>query len=147
MKISVKVDGIKLERTVNALPANMTGAVVTAVADVCNTIAETAKEKCPTDSGDLRALIATAVSADGTRVVGTIGTGVEYAPFVHQGTGIYAAGGNGRQTPWVYKTGNGKFVTTRGQRPQPFLRDAVEQHRDSVNARLGEVIRKCLNQS
>lgn len=49
-----------------------------------------------------------------------------YSLFVERGTGIYAVEGNGRKTPWVYRTPDGRFYTTEGSRPQPFLLPALD---------------------
>lgn len=88
-----------------------------------------AKRKCPVDDGTLRASI-THVTEE-TRAV--IGTNVEYAPYVHQGTGLYAVNGNGRKdVPWVYKGADGKFYKTKGQKPKPFLREAFETQTEKV---------------
>lgn len=61
-----------------------------------------------------------------------IGTNVYYAPYVHQGTGIYAANGDGRQTPWVYEDENGNYWTTNGMAPNPFLTDALQDNQDRI---------------
>ena len=58
-----------------------------------------------------------------------IGTDMEYAPYVELGTGIYAEGGGGRPTPWVYQDANGNWHHTRGQEPQPYLRPALKDHK------------------
>ena len=64
----------------------------------CQVIENKAKELCPVDDGVLRASITHKVqeSAVGT-ITGTVGTGVEYAPYVHQGTGLFAVNGDGRK--------------------------------------------------
>lgn len=81
-----------------------------------------AKVLCPVDTGELRDSITTEVEGDECRV----GTNKEYAPYVHQGTGIYAANGDGRQNvPWRYQDLNGNWHTTSGQKPQPFLANAL----------------------
>ena len=59
-----------------------------------------------------------------------IGTSLMYAAYVEYGTGIYADGGGGRQTPWVYyDKSKKKFFRTRGMKPQPFLRPVLNNHR------------------
>jgi phage gpG-like protein len=60
---------------------------------------------CPVDTGNLRNSIVTALRADGTTVVGTVGTPVEYAAAVHEGS-----------------------VTSKGRRTpgRPFLRRALQ---------------------
>lgn len=60
-----------------------------------------------------------------------VGTAVSYAPYVENGTGIYAS--NGRRTPWRYRAydrriGAYRYFTTRGMRPTHFLRNAITQH-------------------
>lgn len=58
-----------------------------------------------------------------------IGTNVHYAPYVEFGTGIHAESGGGRQTPWTYQM-DGKWYVTRGMKPRPFLRPAIENNID-----------------
>lgn len=45
-----------------------------------------AKRRCPVDTGRLRASITHALERDAGGLVGTVGTDVEYAPFVELGT-------------------------------------------------------------
>lgn len=60
---------------------------------------------------------------------------LKYAPYVHNGTGIYAPGG--RQTPWTYyDEKNGKFYTTRGQKPKPWLKDAIDDSEKMIQKTL-----------
>ena len=87
------------------------------------TVERSAKQNCPVDQGLLRADIKSEVKASSSEIVGEIGNTLEYAPYVHQGTGIYAKDGDGRKTPWVYSTPSG-FFTTKGQKPQPYLENA-----------------------
>ena len=54
-----------------------------------------------------------------------IGTNTEYAIYNEMGTGIYASGGGGRQTPWVYQDAKGEWHRTRGMRPIHFLKNAA----------------------
>lgn len=60
----------------------------------------------------------------------TVGTALMYAIYVELGTGIFAENGDGRQTPWVWRDQNGKYHFTRGMKPQPFIRPAVDNHLD-----------------
>ena len=45
-------------------------------------------------------------------------------------TGEFSTNGMGRKTPWTYQMANGEWVTTTGQKAQPFLRPAFK---DNVN--------------
>lgn len=85
-----------------------------------------AKDLTPVDTGNLRNSITHQVSEDGLEVY--IGTNVEYAPYAELGTGIYAEGGGGRPTPWVYQDEKGQWHWTRGNPAQPFLKPAVADH-------------------
>lgn len=108
----------------------------------CQIIENKAKELCPVDDGILRASITHKVqeSSVGT-ITGTVGTGVEYAPYVHQGTGLFAVNGDGRKEPWVYKDAKGQFHKTIGQKPQPFLLDASIGEMDAVIRQIREVMK------
>jgi HK97 gp10 family phage protein len=46
--------------------------------------------------------------------------------YIEFGTGIYAKGGRGRKTPWVYSPAAGVFFTTQGMHAQPFMGPAYE---------------------
>ena len=108
----------------------------------CQVIENKAKELCPVDDGILRASITHKVqeSSVGT-ITGTVGTRVEYAPYVHQGTGLFAVNGDGRKEPWVYKDAKGQFHKTIGQKPQPFLLDASIGEMDAVIRQISEVMK------
>lgn len=95
-----------------------------------------AKERCrdvAMDDGQLVQSITHEVEQDEHGVTGYIGSNVEYAPYVHQGTGLYAVNGDGRQdVPWHYQAADGQWHTTSGQKPRPFLRDAIDGSREQI---------------
>lgn len=94
----------------------------------CLIIERSAKKKCPKDDGTLKDSITHEVKNNN----GVVGTVVEYAPYVHEGTGIYASEKRGRRTPWRYKAADGTWHTVRGQKPQPFLKDAAEENKQKI---------------
>lgn len=96
-----------------------------------------AKRNCPVDTGNLRSSITHEV-VDETCA---IGTNVEYAPYVHQGTGIYATDGSGRNTPWSYQDEEGHWHTTIGMPPRPFLTSALDSNRDEITRIFWEMVR------
>ena len=53
-----------------------------------------------------------------------IGSRYKNALWEEFGTGIYALNGDGRKTPWVYKSPDGKFHTTVGKKPRRALFNA-----------------------
>ena len=85
-----------------------------------------AKDLAPVDTGNLRNSISHKVDPD--EPAAYVGTDTEYAPYVEFGTGIYAEGGGGRPTPWVYQGDEGNWHWTAGNKAQPFLKPAVADH-------------------
>ncbi len=93
----------------------------------CGLVAEGyAKKLCPVDTGNLRNSITHVV--DEQEPAAIIGTDNEYAAYVELGTGIYAEGGGGRPTPWVYQDAKGNWHYTHGNKAQPFLKPAAADH-------------------
>ena len=78
------------------------------------------------DTGALRNSMSHLVAAEEETVY--VGTNQEYAIYNEYGTGIYAEGGRGRQTPWRYQDKKGEWHTTRGIPPIHFLKKAVADH-------------------
>lgn len=103
---------------------------------VLQSIENDAVKECPFDDGTLRADIKHEV--DKNNLEGLVGNTVEYAPYVHQGTGIYAKEGNGRQTPWTYQSADGKWHTTEGQKPNDYLQRAIDMNLQKALSVLGE---------
>lgn len=93
----------------------------------CGLVAEGyAKKLCPVDTGNLRNSITHTV--DEGEPAAIIGTNNSYAAYVELGTGIYAEGGGGRPTPWVYQDEKGNWHYTRGNKAHPFLKPALADH-------------------
>jgi len=90
----------------------------------------TAKVFCPVDLGNLRSSINYNVNKADLSV--TIGTAVEYAPYVEFGTGEYAENGQGRKGGWFYTDDQGKSRFTFGNKPQPFLRPALYNNKQMI---------------
>lgn len=97
--------------------------------DACAIVRNDAVNNAPHSTGALQRSIDFEVSDDGTE--GVVYTNLEYAPYVEVGTGIYSSKGGGRDTPWSYKTADG-WVTTRGQKPHPFMEPALQQNTSKV---------------
>lgn len=111
------------------------------VEKACLVVETQAKQDCPVDLGILRASVTSETEVTGEEIIGRIGSNLEYAPYVHNGTGIYAVNGDGRKTPWSYTVKSGKHAGekywTRGQKPQPFLENAKLKKKDEVEKILG----------
>lgn len=98
-------------------------AVAKALEEIGATMERYAKQLAPVDTGRLRNSIGHDVN--GSTVY--VGTNIEYGPYLEFGTGQFAEGG-GRPTPWRYQDDKGEWHTTSGNKPQPFLRPAVDNH-------------------
>ena len=114
--------------------------MVTNVEKGCLLLKRESIKNCPIDLGILRSSMVTDTSFNTEEIIGTIGNTQEYAPYVHQGTGIYAKNGDGRQTPWKYKAEAGKYKgwhITSGQKPQPFIEKARDDNKGTIEMILG----------
>lgn len=99
----------------------------------CALVERTAKEKAPKDTGALRRSITSEVREENGDLIGVVFTPLEYAPYVEYGTGKWAEGGNGRKdVPWSYEDDEGEWHTTYGQKPQPFMRPALNENREKI---------------
>lgn len=111
-----------------------------AMETACFVVESEAKRNCPVDMGQLRASIASEVKVTEDGITGYVGSNLDYAPYVHNGTGIYALDGSGRKTPWGYEVKAGKykgFHWTHGQKPNQFLEKAKLAKKDSIERILG----------
>lgn len=108
------------------------------ITECCLIVENEAKERCPVDEGLLRRSITHEVD----KQQGVVGTNISYAPYVEFGTGLFSAKGDGRQTPWTYLDSKGKWHTTVGQHPQPFLHPALTNNRSEINKTLKDEMSK-----
>lgn len=93
------------------------------------------KKNCPAVKGTLRQSITNEVEVKPNGIYGYVGSNLDYAPYVHQGTGIFALDGNGREeVPWRYQDAQGNWYTTYGMPATPFIQNAIDANRDTVVA-------------
>ncbi len=104
-----------------------------AVQKACALVERDAKKKAPKDTGDLRRSIQSKVDVIGTDVKGTVFSPLEYAPYVEYGTGLFAEEQGRTDVPWAYKDEKtGELIFTSGQKPQPYLRPALNENREKI---------------
>jgi len=103
------------------------------VGDITTAVATEARRRCPVDTGALRASIRSQVTAHGSEVRGEVYSDLDHAAYVHQGTGIYGPRNRPIQPrrakvlAWPRPGGGTVFARqSRGQRPQPWLLEALE---------------------
>lgn len=133
--INIEFDDSELQASLERLVTDqLPGALEAAMTKVAMKVEADAKKNCPADTGTLRQSITHTVEVEGDTVRGYVGSNLDYAPYVHQGTGIYAVMGNGRKdVPWTfYDPKTGQYVSTKGIEPTPFLQDAVDTNRNQI---------------
>ena len=99
-----------------------------ALGKACALVERSAKQKAPKDKGDLRRSITSKV--EGTE--GVVYTPLEYAPYVEYGTGLFAESGGRQDVPWNYQDDEGNWHSTSGQKPQPYMRPALNENREEI---------------
>lgn len=123
----IKIDG--LEAVIDMLDSVIdTDNLQQALGLACALVERSAKQLAPKDTGALRRSITSKV--EGTE--GIIFTPLEYAPYIEFGTGLFAESGGRTDVPWNYQDDKGEWHSTSGQKPQPFMRPALEQNRTQI---------------
>lgn len=103
-------------------------------------VERSAKQLCPVRDGFLRASITHTV--DNNNLSAQIGSPLAYAPYVEFGTGIYSETGPARNSPWSYQDSEGKWHTTLGQPPQPFLYPSLVSNKGDIIKLISEGLNK-----
>lgn len=104
------------------------GDIQTRIGQACALVEASAKRRAPKDTGALRRSITSEVN--GTE--GVVFTPLEYAPYIEFGTGLFAESGGRKDVPWNYQDDKGEWHSTSGQKPQPFMRPALEENREKI---------------
>lgn len=125
------------------------GAVWLSVLRTAKRVENSAKRKAPVDQGKLRASITTEMRSENNTPVAVVGSNLEYAIYVHEGTGLWSKRKPGPIRPvrakvlrWPRKnqSGSGRrryrggrtdaYVYAKqsaGSPPKPFLTDALRE--------------------
>lgn len=129
MNVIVDIKGLpELNARLVAIANGSTEAMRNGAMTTMLRVVNQAKQLCAVRTGNLRSSITAGKLEDGAYASAGGGNGlrdVRYAIYVEYGTGIYAANGNGRQTPWTYFDGK-NFHKTHGSRPHSYFVPAVE---------------------
>lgn len=103
-----------------------------AMGKACALVERSAKQNAPKDTGALRRSITSRVEVGNDSVTGVVFTPLEYAPYVEYGTGLFAEKGGRTDVPWNYQDDQGEWHSTSGQRPQPFMKPALNENREQI---------------
>ena len=104
----------------------------TAMGKACALVERSAKQKAPKGTGELRRSITSKVENTADGIQGVVFTPLEYAPYVEYGTGLFAEEGGRLDVPWNYQDDEGNWHSTSGQKPQPFMRPALNENREEI---------------
>ena len=121
---------VEIVETLNKL--ENTESIVKGIELGCAAVERDAKKKAPKNTGELKRSITSKVENEGRQVVGKVFTPLEYAPYVEYGTGLFAEKGGRKDVPWHYMDEKGEWHSTNGQRPQPFMRPALQENRERI---------------
>ena len=99
-----------------------------ALTKACLVVEAAAKQKAPKGNGELRRSITSKVED----AEGVVFTPLEYAPYVEYGTGLFVENGGRQAVPWSYKDDEGKWHSTSGMKPHPYMRTALEENREKI---------------
>ena len=121
---------VEIIETLNKL--ENTESIVSGIEQGCAAVERDAKKKAPKNTGELKRSITSKVENEGRQVVGEVFTPLEYAPYVEYGTGLFAEKGGRKDVPWHYMDEKGEWHSTNGQRPQPFMRPALQENRERI---------------
>lgn len=133
MQVETTVDIAELLANIDKLPEALVTALAQSMELATELVEADAVDRCPKKTTELSTSIQHEVVKNDSSVRGFVGSMSLHAPFVHEGTGLYAKDGNGRKdVPWVYCDEFGNFYSTSGQKPNPFLQDAVDANKDKI---------------
>lgn len=137
MSAEIKFEG--LDKVLDKLDKISSAANVEVALGTCCAIVErSAKQLAPKDNGELRRSITSKVEDQ----VGIVFTPLEYAPYVEYGTGLFAEEGGRMDVPWSYQDDEGEWHSTSGQKPQPFMRPALNNNISLIKQILKEELTK-----
>ena len=116
----------------DALGGDSDKAMMTGMKKATRLVGDHAKANCAVNLGQLRASIMRKHEVKMGEIIGKVGTNVEHGPYIEYGTGKYNTKGDGRQTPWRFQFPDGNWITTHGNKPQPFLYPALRDNQDKI---------------
>lgn len=152
MKINYDTSQLKVDAAIDELIRRMQKGVTNAGLRVEGT----AKRLVPKDTNALQHSIQFEMDESPKEgvVTGHVGVGggnVNYAIWVHEGTGIHSRTGMGRKdVPWGYideeatakePDGDPVIIWTDGNEPQPFLEDAYKKEKSNVRKIIARAVK------
>ena len=129
----------QIKAAFNKAPALMSRNLNTAIKKTVIHISGKAAENAPVDTSRLRSSILTGITYGNLK--GTIFPNVNYAYYVHEGTGIYVG-----HKPYYANIPNVGWRYMKGMKPRRFLYDAVESEQIYTDKFFTEAVDLTLNE-
>lgn len=117
-------------------------AVIAFLHEASNEIVTETQNNVPVDTGQLKG--SWEYHVDESAQESRIGSPLENAIWNEFGTGIYAANGDGRKTPWLYKDAKGVTHFTRGKKAQHSFQKAFTAKKGIIIKRAETVLKNRL---
>ncbi len=140
MSLGIQIEGIDTaSKRLRSIPVKGLTQIANGVNKAAAVVEAEAKRNCPVDTGNLRSSIHTdKAKVEGQNVVATVGTSVEYAPYVEFGTG--------RRGGYPYKTDIPlSYGNKPGQAAQPFLGKSLHENKRLVRQIIKESMDKAVS--
>lgn len=140
--MGVRIDWTWNEPEIDRMLRSPDGEVATYIRRIAEATRSLAVAKAPVDNGPLRASLRVRMEYSGTQVKAWVYSNLEYALYVHEGTGVYGPKGQPirpkraqylrfeARNPRTTAPGRGNIVFARqvkGARPNRFLLEALRQ--------------------
>lgn len=132
----------KLKENIEKVKLEIDAKIAQAVLEACLLVEGSAKYNTPVDTGYLRRSFTHKVDSTPGKTEGEVGTNVECAHYVEFGTGIHAENKQGKKEPWWYKTPDGQWIRTSGQRPKHMLTNAFNKHKKTIQNMIQKAVKK-----
>lgn len=133
--------GIQYTNNSAKVKAAMKGSVMAFLHEIAGEIQGQAIRLSRTDTGQTKGSYETKVIIEGDTGTAYIGSNYQNAIWEEYGTGEYALQGNGRKGGWVFKfPKTGKFIFTRGKKPNRPLFLAFQVTKGNIANRLKEIL-------
>lgn len=146
MKIEYQIQGsAELLAKLKALGGDVDKAVENGLLNGAKAVQESAKLLCPVDTGALKNSISIRMESEDTVAVLA---SEEYATCVEFGTGSKGDPSvhHTSKEKWVYRDDKGRFFTTFGQKPQPYLAPALHANKENVEREFASAIKKAIRE-
>lgn len=143
-----------LLKKLNSLGGNVEETLYTSIAKQTKLVQGEAKELCAVDTGDLRESIKDNTRKYKNKIVGSVSTNMEHAPYVEFGTGKVGERTNTntnvnvsyKQDKWKVNIPDvgGRWI--EGQPAQPFLYPALKNNEDKILKNIKEDVKQAIRE-